>query len=284
MSSKLKPTPPPVPKPNASAVPVSRPTPPVKPPPLPTPEPNDNDPEDGHELRMGLLEHLNELRIRLFRAALGLVVGTVIGFFFAGQVLDYLKAPYGERFIALGPTDPVVAYFRVALLIGAILSIPITTYQILMFIVPGLTRKERGVLLRALPAITLLFIVGALFAWFLLIPPAVNFLDTFQSELFQAQWTADRYLGFVTALIFWMGVAFETPLIFFVLSIMGMVQARSLIKNWRFAIVGAAVAAAFITPTVDPVNMFLVMAPLLALYTLSIFLVLIGQRINQARV
>jgi sec-independent protein translocase protein TatC len=280
MSSKLKPTPRPVPKPNASAVPVSRSAPPTKPP--PELHLDDDEPEDGHELRMGLLEHLNELRMRLFRAALGLVGGTVIGFFFAGQVLDYLKAPYSERFVALGPTDPVVAYFRVALLIGAILSIPITTYQILMFILPGLTRKERGVLLRALPAITLLFIVGALFAWFLLIPPAVNFLDTFQSQLFQAQWTADRYLGFVTALIFWMGVAFEAPLIFFVLSIMGMVQARSLVKNWRFAVVGAAVAAAFITPTVDPVNMLLVMGPLMALYVLSIFLVMIGQRINQA--
>ena len=106
--------------------------------------------------------------------------------------------------------------------------------------------------------------------------PAVS-----KTDLFRADWTADRYLGFVTALLFWMGVAFETPLIFFVLSILGFVTPRPLIKNWRIAIVGAAIAAAVITPTVDPVNMMLVMGPLMGLYILSIFLVTIGKRFNR---
>src|SRR5690606_3533943 len=124
------------------------------------------------------------------------------------------------------------------------------------------------VVLMALPAITLLFAVGALFSWFVLIPPALDFLANFQSDVFIVEWTADGYLGFVTSLVFWMGVAFETPLVFFVLALLGFVTPRALIKNWRIAIVGAAVAAAIITPTVDPVNMFLVVAPLLALYVL----------------
>jgi sec-independent protein translocase protein TatC len=279
MAAPLSPRAPATTTPGKAITPAARP--PVKPPtPVAVPE-DDIEPSDGHELRMGLFDHLDELRGRLFKAALALVIATAFSFLFAGQVLEYFKAPYPEKFIALGPTDAVVAYFRIALLCGAILSIPITTYQVLMFIIPGLTRKEKGMLLRAIPAITGLFLIGAAFAWFLLIPPAVNFLDSFQSELFQAQWTADRYLGFITALIFWMGVAFETPLIFFVLSLLGQVSARALIKNWRIAIVGAAAAAAFITPTVDPVNMFLVMAPLLALYAISILLVVIGRRISK---
>ncbi len=249
------------------------------PPPPPVSEPED----DGHELHMTLMEHLDELRRRLTRAFIGLAVGVMIGFVLADPVLAYLRQPYGERFQALDPTNPVVSYFRVALLIGAILSIPITTYQILMFVVPGLTRRERGVLFRALPAITGLFVIGAAFSWFVLIPPALNFLQTFQSDNFIAQWTADGYLGFITALIFWMGVAFETPLIFFVLSLMGIVTPRPLIRNWRIAIIGAAVAAAVITPTVDPVNMSLVMGPLLVLYLISIILVALGTRINQGR-
>ncbi|MBK8021396.1 MAG: twin-arginine translocase subunit TatC [Chloroflexi bacterium] len=230
---------------------------------------------------MTLLEHLNELRQRLTRAALGLAVGVIVGFPLAGPMLGYLKEPYGDRFQALDPTNPVISYFRVALMIGAILTIPWTTYQVLMFVIPGLTRKEKGMVFRALPAITGLFVVGALFAWFMLIPPALDFLVNFQSDIFVAQWTADGYLGFITALIFWMGVAFETPLIFFVLSLMGLVQSRTLIQNWRIAVVGGAVAAAFITPTIDPVNMFLVMGPLLALYAFSILLVTIGNRINR---
>jgi sec-independent protein translocase protein TatC len=248
---------------------------------LPPPEPEEEEVEDGHELRMSLLDHLNELRIRVTRTVIGIVIGTLIGLVIAEPVLTYLKSPYPELFLATAPTDPVVAYFRVALMIGAILSIPITTWQVLAFVLPGLTRKEKGTLMKALPAITVLFLCGAAFAWFLLVPPAIDFLDNFQSDLFITQYSADRYLGFVTALIFWMGVAFETPLIFFVLAILGMTTARTLVRGWRIAIVGAAIAAAVITPTPDPVNMFLVMGPLLALYIISIFLVLIGRRLSK---
>jgi sec-independent protein translocase protein TatC len=196
-------------------------------------------------------------------------------------VLEFLQAPYGERFILLDPTGGVIQYFRVSLLVGAIISIPVMTYQILAFILPGLTKKEKRLLILSIPPITVLFLIGVAFAWFILIPPALGFLIGFQPTLFQPQWTADNYLGFVTSLLFWMGVAFETPLIFFVLSVLGFVTPRPLIRNWRIAIVGSAVAAAIITPTVDPVNLILVMGPLLALYLLSIFLVSIGMRFNR---
>jgi sec-independent protein translocase protein TatC len=152
---------------------------------------------------------------------------------------------------------------------------------VLMFIVPGLTGKERRMLLTALPAITGLFLVGAAFAWFELIPPALGFLAGFQPTLFKPEWSAELYLGFVTALIFWMGVAFETPLIFFVLALLGFVRPQPLIKNWRIAVVGAAIIAAVITPTVDPVNMSLVMGPLIVLYILSIGMVFVARRIRR---
>ncbi len=158
-------------------------------------------------------------------------------------------------------------------------AIPITTYQVIMFMLPGLKPKEKLVIRLSLPPVTVLFLIGASFAWFVLLPPALGFLEGFQETIFEPEWTADQYLGFVTALIFWMGVAFETPLVFFVLAILGFVTAGALARNWRLAVVGAAIAAAFITPTIDPVNMFLVMGPLMALYLLSIALVVIGRRI-----
>jgi sec-independent protein translocase protein TatC len=270
------------------------------------PNPEAEDEEDGHGARMGLFDHLNELRMRLFRAAVALVIGTTIGLGLAGQGLEYLRMPYcqivavndaiaaGEtvtdpasipvnldrcRFQTLGPTGGVVAYFRVALMIGGIISVPLITYQLLMFIFPGLKRKEKRILLMSLPAVTLLFLIGTAFSWFILMPPALGFLEGFQQNLFRSEWTADLYLSFVTSLIFWMGVAFETPLIFFVLGLLGLVGVRPLIRNWRVAIVGAAVAAALITPTIDPVNMALVMGPLLILYLLSVVLVFIARRI-----
>jgi sec-independent protein translocase protein TatC len=242
--------------------------------------------EDGHELRMGFFDHLDELRKRLTKAFLALIVTTAIGVVLATPVLEQLIEPYarlypeeGRELVVLGPTGAVMAYFRVALLIGGVLAIPVITYQIMMFIVPGLTRKERRYVLMALPAITALFLIGVAFSWFVLMNPAIAFLEGFQQDIFKPEWTADQYLGFVTALLFWMGVSFEIPLVFFVLSLLGLVSADMLVSNWRFAIIGAAIAAAFITPTVDPVNMFLVMGPLLALYILSVFLVMLGRRI-----
>ena len=256
---------------------------------------------------MGFFEHLDELRVRLFKAALGLVAGTAVGVALATPALDYLRTPYctavalneaalrGEeidlgalqnsdvdcQYRNLGPTGSVVAFFRVSLMMGAGFAIPLITYQLLMFIFPGLTRKERRVVLMSLPAISLLFVVGVVFSWFVLMPPALGFLEGFQQNLFRSEWTADLYLSFVTSLIFWMGVAFETPLVFFVLGLLGLVSTAALMRNWRMAIIGAAIAAAVITPTIDPVNMLLVMGPLLALYLLSIVLVYISRRISR---
>ncbi|MGQ9887817.1 MAG: twin-arginine translocase subunit TatC [Aggregatilineales bacterium] len=262
--------------------------------------------EDGHGARMGLFEHLDELRLRLTRAGIALVVGTLIGLALSGVALDYLRGPYCRivaenaaraaesagadlanvvvpdnecKLVTLGPTGGVVAYFRVGLMIGGIIAIPMITYQLLMFIFPGLTRKEKRVVLMALPAIFTLFLVGTAFSWFILMPPALGFLEGFQPNLFRSEWTADLYLSFITALIFWMGVAFQTPLVFFVLGLLGLVTTGALIRNWRLAVVGAAVAAALITPTIDPVNMFLVMGPLLVLYALSVILVFAARRI-----
>jgi len=248
--------------------------------PTPPPEPDEIEPsvDEGEGAQMSFFDHLEELRQRLFKAVLALVFGTTIGVLVATQVLEFLKQPYGRPFTVLGPTGGVVSYFRVALLVGGIIAIPVITYQVLMFVLPALTRKEKRLLLFSIPPVTILFLIGVAFAWIVLIPPALNFLEGFQPTLFKPEWTADLYLGFVTALLFWMGVAFQTPLVFFVLALMGLVSAGPLIRNWRIAIVGSAIAAALITPTVDPVNMGLVMGPLMVLYLLSIVLVVIGRR------
>lgn len=258
-----------------------------RPPQLDAPPPAVNEAdEDGHGARMGFFEHLEELRNRVFKALIILVLGTVLGVVVAAPALEYLMQPYCSttddcRLVSLGPTGGVVAYFRVSLMIGAIIAVPVITYQLLMFIFPGLTRKERRLVLLSLPAIMGLFLLGVAFSWFVLMPPALGFLEGFQPTLFKPEWTAELYLSFITALIFWMGVAFETPLVFFVLAVLGLVSARALLRNWRIAVVGAAVAAALITPTVDPVNMALVIVPLLVLYLFSIFLVVIGRRISK---
>src|SRR5690606_4856881 len=150
------------------------------------------------------------------------------------------------------------------------------TLQLFLFIAPGLNRKEKRWIYLALPATTALFLIGVAFAWFIMIPAALGFLQDFESEIFRAQWTAERYIAFLTSLLFWIGVAFEMPVVVFVLARLGIVGPQPLLRNWRLAVVLICIAAAMITPTVDPFNMLLVIAPLLVLYLLSIGLAMIA--------
>lgn len=242
--------------------------------------------QQNRELRMSIFDHLEELRQRVFNSFIALILGVLLGIVLADPLLNYLLEPYrninpdeARRLLVLGPTGAVINYFRVAMLAGSIIAVPVITYQIMMFVVPGLTKKERRYIFLTLPVITGLFLTGSAFAWYVLMPPAITFLEGFQSGVFRAEWAADEYIGFITSLLFWMGVAFELPFVLFVLSLLGFVTAKSLLKHWRVAVVLSSIAAAIITPTVDPVNMMLVMAPLLTLYAISIVLAVIGRRI-----
>lgn len=222
---------------------------------------------------MSFLDHLEELRTRLFRAVIAIAIGMLISTFFTNPMLNAIKDTYGDNLQILEPTDSIVIFFRVALMLGAILASPIITYQVFMFVLPGLTRKEKRWVLMALPGTTALFLFGLVFTWAILVPAYVNFLKGFQSDVFKVNWTADSYVGFLTAVLFWHGAVFETPLIFFILGRLGAVTAGSMLRYWRHAIVGAAAIAAFITPTVDPLTMLVITIILITLYGLSVLLV-----------
>jgi len=225
---------------------------------------------------MSILEHIHELRGRLLRAAVALAATTLATSVFAGDIIKFLLEPYGKKLQTLGPTENVITYFRVALLSGAALAMPVIVYQILAFVVPGLTRKERRWIYVSLPFTAVLFIGGIVFAWYVMVPSAIDFLANFRSDIFKNEWTAREYISFVVSIAFWIGISFQAPLIAFILAKIGLVSARDLARNWRIAIVVVAVIAAFITPTVDPFNMALLMLPLLALYVLSIFLAMLA--------
>jgi sec-independent protein translocase protein TatC len=224
------------------------------------------------ESRMSFMQHLIELRNRLIKSFGALVVTTIVCAIFTPQILQFLIAPYGSVLQTIDPTENVSIYFRVAIMSGAILAMPVFVYQLWKFIVPGLEPKETKYIHLLVPGATLLFLVGVAFAWGVMLPSAIGFLANFQSDIFHTDWRADAYIPFVTSLLFWIGVSFETPLIIFFLAKLHVVTWRQLLKGWRFAIVACSIVAAVITPTVDPFNMLLVMVPLVLLYFLSVFL------------
>jgi sec-independent protein translocase protein TatC len=224
------------------------------------------------ESRMPFMQHLVELRNRLIKSFVALLVTTIVCAIFTPQILQFLIAPYGSVLQTIDPTENVSIYFRVAIMAGAVLAMPVFVYQLWSFLAPGLKSTEKRYARLVVPGATLLFLLGAAFAWGLMLPAAIGFLANFESEIFRSDWRADAYIPFVTSLLFWIGVSFETPLIIFFLAKLHVVTWRKLLKGWRFAIVIIAVVAAIITPTVDPFNMLLVMAPLIVLYFLSVFL------------
>ncbi len=223
---------------------------------------------------MPLLEHLKELRMRLIRACIALLITTAASFAFAKRVFLILMAPLGDQATlqALKPTESLGNYMKVALLSGVIVAMPVIVYQIGRFIAPGLTRKEKRALLLLVPGATLCFVAGVAFAYLVMLPAAIPFLQGFLADIIKQEWAVGEYLSFVTSLLFWIGVSFEMPLFVYFLARIGLIDAKTLSKNRKYAVVIIAILAAVITPTVDPVNMSLVMGPLILLYEIGVLL------------
>ncbi|MFA5788061.1 MAG: twin-arginine translocase subunit TatC [Actinomycetota bacterium] len=230
-----------------------------------------------------LLDHLQALRGHLMRSLIALGIGTTVGFTFAQRILDWMAGPIGgiEALQAIEVTESVGAFMKVSLLTGFVLAFPWILLEVFAFVNPGLKRRERILLLTSIPAATLLFIGGVAFAYYIMLPAALPFLLNFLG--IQTVPRPSNYISFTTNLLFWIGISFTFPLIIFALASVGMVRAETLFKGWRFAIVGIAIMAAAITPTVDPINMSLLMLPMIVLYGLSILLAAVAGRARRRR-
>jgi sec-independent protein translocase protein TatC len=227
---------------------------------------------------MTIWQHLDDLRKRLFIALISLVICVIISAVFANDLLEIIARPIGglDNLLSIQVTENFSVYFRVTLLGGFIIALPFILVQLYLFISPGLKKKERRWLLTAVPFATLMFLAGAIFAFFVMLPPAIGFLVEFPGPEVLPKW--NDYVNFVTSLVFWIGISFETPLVMFILAKLGIINARGLAKQWRIALIVIAVVAAVVTPTPDPINMAILMAPLLILYLLGILLAALARR------
>ena len=231
---------------------------------------------------MTILEHLQELRFRLVVAGAALVVTTSASFVFAKQILEFLKQPAEDRsstfvLIFTEPMEGLVAYFRVALLVGLVAAMPIIVFELLMFVTPALTRQEKRWVYAVVVGASLAFAAGVAFAYYVALPPALGFLLNFPEDVAKPQIKIGSYVDFVTRLLFWTGVVFETPLLIMGLARFRVVNARQLLRLWRYAFIGAFVVSAIVTPSIDPVTQSLVAGPIIVLYGFGILLAWIVQ-------
>ena len=227
--------------------------------------------------------HLLELRKRLMISALAVVATTIVAFVFHRWIIDFLLRPADAlnepgRLVFIDVLEPFGVAMKVSIVTGIVLALPIVLSQIILFVSPGLTSREKRYLYAFLPAVLLAFAAGAAFGYLVLIPPAINFLINFGGEIAEPTVRISSYINLMTMLLFWMGIVFETPLVMLILARFGVVSAAGFARWRRHWIVVAFILGALITPTFDPINQSLVAIPLIILYEVGILLSKLARR------
>jgi sec-independent protein translocase protein TatC len=226
-----------------------------------------------HEDRLTLVEHLDELRMRLIVSGVAVAVAFGLCFWQNHLILDVLNQPLpdGREPLTLSVTEPFMTTMTVCGYMALVLAAPVIFYELFAFILPAFSPGERKVALPILLLFPVLFIAGIVFGYFVVLGPAVKFLTNFNDTQFEIQVRARDYYSFVSLTLLSMGILFQIPMVIVVLSRLGIVTPTQLRRSRRYAYLGCAVLAALL-PTVDPVSMLLEMVPLLLLYELSIVL------------
>jgi sec-independent protein translocase protein TatC len=239
--------------------------------PEPTPE---SDPEFPYEVEMTLMEHLDELRSRLFVSVIAVVVCIIACFVVVNRIVALLELPaQGVTFLQLAPGEYFFVSMKVAAYSGLVLATPLLLYQIARFVLPGLSVRERRLLGPVVFGSSILFVVGLVFAYYLLIPAALNFFIRYGEGVVDQAWSIDRYFEFVLLLLFSTGLAFQVPILQALLGGLGLVSAEQMFKSWRYVVLGSVVAGAILTPSTDPLTQSLLAGAVTFLYLFGILLV-----------
>ncbi len=226
------------------------------------------------EVEMTLLGHLDELRNRLLRSILAIVTGAGLCLIGVRPLVRLLEQPAQDiRFLQLAPGEFLFVSFKVAVYGGLALSLPYLVYEALQFILPGLKQSERRLVVPAVAASTVLFLVGITFAWWALVPAALRFLVAYGADVVEPLWSIERYLDFVLLLLLATGLAFQLPVLQFLLGVLGLVDAVTMLRSWRGVVLGSAVAGAVLTPSTDPITMVLLGGAITLLFLLGVGLV-----------
>ena len=228
---------------------------------------NEHFDEIPDEVEMSLFDHLEELRQRIFYALIAVVVGVIGCFFAIKPIVQLLEVPaQGVKFLQLAPGEYFFVSIKVAGYSGLVLASPFVLYQIIQFVLPGLTRRERRLIGPVVLGSTFLFAAGLVFAYLLLIPAALNFFINYGEGVVEQLWSIDRYFEFVLLLLFSTGLAFQIPIIQVLLGLLGIVSSAQMLSGWRYVILAAVVLGAVLTPSTDPLTQSLLAGAVLGLY------------------
>jgi sec-independent protein translocase protein TatC len=233
----------------------------------------------GDESAMSLVDHLSELRRRVAISLLAIALGSGVGFYFAPQLITFLKAPLnlGKPLVYTGLGDAFFINLKLAIVVGIVLAMPILVWQLWRFISPGLTREERRMARPWAPLAIVFFVIGVTVAYVIL-PFASTFLLSFSSADLQPLITASEYFGFVTTLFLVFGLVMEYPIVLVLLAKVGIINSARLRSSRRFVILAIAIISAVVTPGGDPISPTVLGVTMYVLYEFSIVLIRLGGR------
>jgi sec-independent protein translocase protein TatC len=233
-------------------------------------------PDEAEAGNLTILEHLQEARRRLIYCAVAIGLGLLVGAFIYEPVIRWLAAPAEGRvedfeLIFTEPLELWTTIFRVILLVAITLAMPVIIWQAMAFVGPGLTRNEKKWAYPIVIGASLMFVAGCAFAYYIELPPALNFLYS-DGDIASANIKISSHVNFVTRIMLVTGLVFETPFVVMALAKVGLVTSRKLLSWWRFAIVGAFLLSAIVTPSIDPITQTLVAVPMIVLYFVGIMM------------
>jgi len=234
--------------------------------------PDPNEPDVFEE--MTLLEHMIELRDRIVKIVIAVAIAFIAGIVLAPRFLALLQkeANVPGGFDVVSPTDPLTLYFKIALYIAIGIALPVILWQLFGFLAPGLTRKEKRILYSSLPFVSILFVAGAAYGFFVAAPRAFAFLSNFMTDIFEWSPEGEQIITFYLTLMIGLALAFQLPVIMFLLAKLGVATPQKMRSFWKYAVLVIFIAAAVITPSTDPFNMAVVAVPLMLLYWIGIVL------------
>ena len=196
-----------------------------------------------------------------------LLFATIVCFTDVKEIVQFFQAPaIGVKFLQFSPGEYFFASVKIAVFCGILLSSPIILYQLLLYLIPGLTKNERDIVLPVSLGSGVLFFIGLLFSYSFLVPAALRFFIAYGAEVVEPFWSFDQYFDFVAVLLFATGLAFQVPAVQVILGLLGIVTGEKMLSAWKYVIVICTVVAAIITPSTDPVTQILLSTALLSLY------------------
>jgi len=226
----------------------------------------------NNDIKMSIFEHIEELRNRTTKSILFFFITSALSFFYVKDISFLLQQPaHGVKFLQLAPGEYFFSSIKISGYTGLIISSPFIIYQILLFILPGLTDREVNFFLPTLLLSIILFFTGVYFAFNILIPAALKFLIYYGADVIEPIWSFEQYLDFVLLLLVSTGLAFQIPIIQIVVGLLNIISSNQMLQSWRYILLTSTIISAVLTPSTDPLTQIILSSAILILYFTGIF-------------